>query len=206
MKLTVFGSTSTIGQPLVEQALTRGHEVTAHTRDASRVTASHPSLRVVTGDVTDPDDCRQALQDADAVVVTLGAGRKGVVREAGTRAVADAMATSGVRRLVVQSTLGTGSSRANLTLWWRVAMFGALLREAYADHVRQEAVVRASALDWTIVRPGAFTDDPQPGVRVGFGPEARGLRLKVARADVAAFLLDVAASGTHLRQAVSLSA
>lgn len=206
MNITVFGATSTIGRHVVDQALAQGHHVTAHTRDAARVASSHPSLTVVTGDVADPAQCLPALERADAVVVTLGAGRKGVVREAGTRAVAEAMTAAGVRRLVVQSTLGTGSSRGNLTFWWRRVMFGALLRQAYLDHVRQEQVVRGTALDWTIVRPSAFTDHPQAGIRSGFGPDARGLRLKVGRPDVASFLLDVATSGTHVRQAVSLSA
>jgi len=70
----------------------------------------------------------------------------------------EAMREAGVRRLVCQSTLGVGSSGQHLTFWWRYVMFGALLRRAFADHVAQEAVVEASGLDWTIVRPSAFTD------------------------------------------------
>lgn len=206
MHLTVFGATSSTGAPLVEQALARGHHVTAHTRDAARVALSHPHLRVVAGDVTDPDDCRRALEGADVAVVTLGAGRKGVVREAGTRAVATALQATGVRRLVVQSTIGTGESREHLTFYWRRLMFGALLRQAYLDHVRQEELVQRTDLDWTIVRPSAFTDADQPGVRHGFGTDATGLSLRIGRAQVADFLLEVATTGAYARRAVSLSA
>lgn len=206
MHLTVFGATSTTGRPLVQQALDAGHTVTAVTRDARRVPLRHDRLRVVEGDVTDPAACLPAVTGADAVVITLGAGRRGVVREAGTRAVVAAMGRAGVRRLVCQSTIGVGSSRANLNFWWRHVMFGALLRTAYADHVRQEEVVRASDLDWTIVRPSAFTDQAVPGVRHGFDSNARDLRLKVARSDVAAFLLAQAGEAPSVRDAVSLSA
>ena len=119
------------------------------------------------------------------------------------------MQEAGVRRLVCQSTLGVGSSGEHLTFWWRYVMFGALLRKAFADHVAQEAVVEGSGLDWTIVRPSAFTDAPAGSlgpVRHGFDRSARGLRLKVRRADVAAFVLAQAEDPTFVHQAVSLSA
>lgn len=205
MNITIFGATGTIGSLVVEQALADGHDVTAFTRDAARVTAQHDRLEVVEGDVTDPAACLPAVKDADGVVVALGAGRKGEVREAGTRAVIVAMEQAGAGRLVCQSTLGVGSSRSNLDLWWKYVMFGALLRPAYADHVRQERVVEESDLDWTIVRPSAFADQSPGPVRHGFGGSENGLRLKIARADVAAFLLAQVEDRTYLRRAVSVS-
>lgn len=205
MNITIFGATGTIGRLVVEQALAMGHGVTAFTRDAARVTIEHGQLQIVEGDVTNPAACLPAVKDADAVVVTLGAGRKGEVREAGTRAVVEAMSQAGGGRLVCQSTIGVGSSRPNLNLWWKYVMFGALLRPAYADHVRQEQVVAKSDLDWTIVRPSAFADRSPGPIRHGFTGSQSGLRLKIARADVAAFLLTQVADQTYLRRAVSLS-
>ncbi len=205
MNITVFGATGSIGRLVVEQALAAGHDVTAFTREAARVTTAHDRLQVVEGDVTDPDACLPAVKGADAVVVALGAGRKGVVREAGTRSVVEAMRQAGVRRLVCQSTLGVGSSRANLDLMWKYVMFGALLRSAYADHVRQEAVVEASDLDWTTVRPSAFVDESPAPVRHGFDGSQRGLTLKIGRDDVAAFVLAQVDDLTYLRRAVSVS-
>ncbi|MGJ9422334.1 NAD(P)-dependent oxidoreductase [Aeromicrobium sp. CF3.5] len=205
MNITIFGATGTIGRLVVEQALAAGHDVKAFTRDAARVSAAHDRLQVVEGDVTDPAACLPAVKDADAVVVALGAGRKGEVREAGTRAVVAALEQAGGGRLVCQSTLGVGSSRANLNLLWKYVMFGALLRPAYADHVRQERVVEESNLDWTIVRPSAFADQSPGPVRHGFGGSESGLRLKISRTDVAAFLLVQVQDQTYLRRAVSVS-
>ncbi len=209
MNITVFGATGSIGRLVVEQALAAGHHVTAVTRDAARMTLRHERLSVAEADATDATACVPVVKDADAVVVALGAGRHGQVREAGTRAVVEAMREAGVGRLVCQSTLGVGSSEVHLTFWWRYVMFGALLRRAYADHVAQEAVVESSGLDWTIVRPSAFTDAPAGSlgpVRHGFDSSARGLQLKTRRADVAAFVLEQAEDRTYLHQAVSLSA
>ena len=195
MNITVFGATGSIGRLVVEQALAAGHDVTAVTRDAARLTLRHDRLSVVEADPTDPAACVPAVKDADAVVVALGAGRHGGVREAGTRAVVEAMQEAGVRRLVCQSTLGVGSSRGHLTLWWRYVMFGALLRPAFADHVApggggagqrarldDRAAVRVHRRACRIARPGAArvrrrrpraaAQDPprrRRGVRAGAG-------------------------------------
>jgi putative NADH-flavin reductase len=115
------------------------------------------------------------------------------------------MQDTGVRRLIVQSTIGVGDSRANLNFFWKRVMFGLLIRRAYADHIEQEAVVRASGLDWTIVRPGAFTDGPRSGsYRRGFGPAER-TSLKVSRADIAEFVVQQLSDDTWLRQAPALA-
>jgi hypothetical protein len=115
------------------------------------------------------------------------------------------MKEAGVGRLVCQSVLGVGSSRPNLNFLWKYVMFGALLRPAYADHVRQERVVEESDLDWTIVRPSAFADQSPGPVRHGFGGSESGLRLKIGRADIAEFLLAQVEDQTYLRRAVSIS-
>lgn len=206
MQITIFGATSTTGRLTVQRALAAGHHVTAFTREADKVTEQHDQLRVLEGDVTDPASCAGALTGADAVIITLGNGRHGLIREAGTRAVVEAMHEVGVRRLICQSTLGAGASRANLNLFWRYLMFGALLRQAYADHAAQEEVVTSSGLDWTIVRPSAFTDQDVAGLRHGFDGAERGLRFKVSRGQVADFLLEQLDSGEYRHRQVSLSA
>ncbi|WP_029893239.1 NAD(P)-dependent oxidoreductase [Nocardia brasiliensis] len=206
MKIAVFGATSTVGRLVVEQALAEGHQVTAFTRSAAGLTQRHERLDIVEGDVLDSNSVQRAVAGQDAVLVSLGAGRKGVIRAEGTRAVIEAMNRTGVKRLIVQSTLGVGDSKANLNFLWKYVMFGLLLRQAFADHVQQEAYVRASDLDWTIVRPSAFTDGPRTGgFRHGFPAGERGLSLKIARADIADFMLEQLTDTTYLRQAPGIS-
>ncbi|MFC8526550.1 NAD(P)-dependent oxidoreductase [Nocardia sp. NPDC057227] len=207
MRIAVFGATGTVGRLVVEQGLERDHEITAFTRNAAGVGAAHPNLRVVTGDVLDVAAAQRAVDGQDAVIVALGNGRKGVVRAEGTRTVMAAMRRTGVERLVCQTTLGAGDSRANLDFLWKYVMFGLLLRPAYADHQLQERYVReATDLRWTLVRPSAFTDGPATGAfQRGFGAEAPGLALKISRADIAGFLLDQVTDETYLNRAVGIS-
>lgn len=206
MKIAVFGATGSVGRLVVEQALEQGHEVTAFTRNAAGVTQRHERLRVVEGDVFDTHQAEKAVAGQDAVVIALGDGRKGKVRFGGTKAVVDAMHRTGVQRLICQSTLGVGDSRDNLNFLWKHVLFGMLLRRAYNDHVQQEAYVRSSGLDWTIVRPSAFTGGPRTGsYRRAFPGSERGLTLKIARADIAEFLLEQLTDSTYLHQAPGIS-
>ncbi|MGW5376261.1 NAD(P)-dependent oxidoreductase [Nocardia sp. NPDC003999] len=206
MRIAVFGATGTVGRLVVERALREGHEVTAFTRSAASVTQRHERLRVMEGDVLDTDSVQRAVEGQEAVLISLGNGRKGVVRAGGTKAIIDAMRRTGVKRLICQTTLGVGDSKGNLNFLWKYVMFGLLLRPAYADHVEQEEYVLASDLDWTIVRPSAFTDGPATGgYRRGFRADEPGLTLKISRADIADFMIEQLTDTTYLRQAPGIS-
>lgn len=208
MKVIVFGATGSVGRLAVEELLKAGHEVTAFARSPEKLNLQEPKLRRVSGDALDAGDVSRAVAGHDAVVITLGAGmsRKSVIRSQGTLNVINAMQEHGVRRLIAQSTLGAHESWPNLNFWWKRIMFGALLRPVFKDHELQESLVRASGLDWTIVRPGAFTDGPATGAfKEDFPPSERGLKLKISRADIAAFLTRQVADAAYLGRAVAIS-
>jgi putative NADH-flavin reductase len=206
MKIVVFGATGTVGRELVTQGLEKGHAVTAFTRDPSKLAISHANLEIVEGDVSDSTAVDRAVESQDAVLVALGAGSKGQIRTVGTRSVIQSMQKSGTRRLVCLSSLGVGDSRGNLNFIWKHIMFGMLLRAAYADHVSQEEHVMQSGLDWTIVRPAAFTDGERTGdYRHGFPATEKGLKLKVSRADVADFMLVQLADDSYVHKTPGVS-
>jgi putative NADH-flavin reductase len=199
MKILIFGATGTVGRELVTQGLEMGHTVTAFARDPSKLAISHANLEIIEGGVMDSAVVDPAVAGHDAVLVALGAGSKGQVRSTGTRNIIQAMQKSGTRRLVCLSTLGVGDSRGNLNFLWKYIMFGMLLRAAYADHVTQENEVIRSGLDWTIVRPSAYTDGERTGnYRHGFSANEKGLKLKISRADVADFVLTQLADDSYI--------
>lgn len=207
MKLLIVGSTGTIGRQLVAQALNQGHLVTAFARDPAKLDpAKHPNLRVFRGDVLDPAAVEKAVTGQEAVLCALGAGSKGHVRATGTQNIVWAMEQAGIKRLVCQTSLGVGDSRGNLDFFWKYIMFGLLLRAAFADHEKQEAYVRQSGLDWVLVRPAAFTNGKRTGqYRHGFSGTDKTLKLKIARPDVADFMLKQLTDDTYLRQTPGLS-
>lgn len=207
MKIVIFGATGTIGRVLVAQALSAGHAVTAFTRTGKFDGEQHDNLSVFRGDVLDEKPVAKAIEGQDAVMCTLGAGRNGIVRSKGTENILKGMKAHGVNRFICQTTLGAGDSAGNLNFFWKNIMFGMLLRPAMADHNLQEISVRESDVDWTIVRPAAFTDGPLTGnYQHGFpGNSPKGLALKISRADVAHFMLEQLKSDAYLNQTASLS-
>ncbi len=208
MKVIVFGATGSIGKLAVEKMLAEGHEVTAFARTPGKIGITHPRLTLHPGDAGSETDVADAIAGQDAAVITLGAGasRKNRIRSTGTMNVILGMQKHGVDRLICQSTLGAHESRGNLNLLWKYVMFGLLLRPVLRDHELQESLVRASGLNWTIVRPGAFTDGPATGTyRENFPPTDRSLSLKIARADIAAFLSRQLCDLSHMHRAVGIS-
>jgi uncharacterized protein YbjT (DUF2867 family) len=206
MNILIVGATGSVGRELVKQALAEGHMVTALVRDPSKLQLDHPGLRLAVGNALIPASIEQAMPGQDAVLCALGAGGKGGVRAAGTRILIEVMRKCGVRRLICLSSLGVAESRANLNFFWRYIMFGLLLRRAYNDHMAQERIIRNSDLDWTIIRPGAYTDGDSTGeYRHGFPATSRDLKLKIARADVAEFMLNQLGNNSYLRMAPGIS-
>jgi len=205
-KVVIFGATGGVGRELVKQALEQRHTVTAFVRDPVKVTMNHTNLKLAQGDVLDATAVERAVTGQDSVFCVLGAGMKGTVRAEGTRHIVQAMEKTGVRRLICQSTLGVGDSRNNLNAYWKYVMFGMLLRRAYADHVAQEKIVRQSQLEWTIIRPAAFTDGEHTGqYQHGFASSDKSISLTIARADVADFLLKQLADTRYLYQTPGVS-
>ena len=206
MKVLIFGATGTVGRELVAQGLEKGHIVVAFVRDPSKLAISHTNLEIIEGDVMDSATVDRAVAGHDAVLIALGAGSKGQVRSTGTRNIIQAMQKSGIRRLVCLSTLGVGDSHGNLNFFWKYIMFGMLLRAAFADHVSQEDQVIRSGLDWTIVRPAAYTDGERTGnYRHGFPATEKGLKLKISRADVADFVLAQLTDDSYIRMTPGVS-
>ena len=202
MKITIIGGSKGTGARLATAASAACHEVTAVSR--SGVPAA--GARAIAADATNASAVREAISGADAVVVTVG-GVKGSHhhRATVTRAVIEAMTASGVRRLVVQSSLGAGDSGSLMPAPLRVVM-KLLLAAPLADHNEQEEAVRASTLDWTIVRPTGLTDKPaQRSWRALHVGDDGYLGGSIPRDDLAACILQLLDDDASIGTAVGVS-
>ncbi len=206
MKLLLFGATGTAGQHIMEQALGRGHHVTAFTRDARKIKKYHPLLSIAEGDVLDYDSVCHAMNGPEAVLCAIGAGRKGHVRASGTFNILKAMEHRNIDRLICQTTLGCGESWKNLNFFWKRIMFGWYLRDTFTDHQNQEKHIVGSNCNWTIIRPAAFTNGGLTRqFRSGFSTADTSLKLSISRADLAYFMLQQLDSRENLRKKVGIS-
>ncbi len=157
------------------------------------------------GDALNPDGVEAAVRGQDAVVCALGGGpvRHTTLRSEGTRHIIRAMKTQEVKRLVVVTSLGTNESWGQLKTVGKV-FFRLFLNDVIKDHGKQEDRVRESGLAWTIVRPSRLTDDPRTGAYTAstdLGVKAG----RIARADVADFIMNCLAHESYFGEAVAVT-
>ncbi|CRZ14031.1 NAD(P)-dependent oxidoreductase [Mycolicibacterium neworleansense] len=195
MKVTLLGAGGPTGRLLLDKLLSDGHDVTALVRRPPGFPASAPRLRVLHGDATTPADVCAAVADADAVVSVLGTGfsRQPIhLYSASAQAICSALAQAGIRRLIVTSSAALSDWTDPGWNWGeRVVgrrILGYLGRTLYADMAGMEAIVSASSLDWTIMRPlGLATMDAPTTYRIA---EDHIPGRQTARRDLAAAIAD----------------
>ncbi len=208
MKLTIFGATGRTGIPLVQQALAANHTVCAFVRTPGKLPITHDQLTIVQGDATDPTAVEQAIIGADAVLSALGhtQGTPKEMQTVATRNIVAAMQRHGVRRLVSLTGAGVAAPQDQPGLINHLISFA--LKTFAADVLRDAQghaeVIRNSDLDWVIVRGPMLTEGPHTGqYRVGWVGVNTGTR--IARANVADFMLKQVTDTTYLRQAPMIS-
>ena len=198
MKVAIFGASGQTGLFLVERALLQNHEVAAFVRTPETFPLRHEQLRVLTGDVRSREAVAQAIEGADAVICAVGELLKSSrVGSQATENIIAAMKQHGVKRLVTVTGPGAGDRKK------RMGGLARLILKLFVnldDKERQEELIRASGLDWIIVRPSLLTNDPHTGAyRVG--PDVtHGIATKLARSDLAEFMLNQLTDDTYVHQ------
>jgi putative NADH-flavin reductase len=209
MRITVIGATGGIGTEVTGQALAAGHEVVAPVRNPARIALAEPALTVLPADVLNPEQLLPAVEGADAVVSALGprSGDHDEVLTPGVRSAMTAMAKAGVRRLVIVSADGAYIDKGDdaLARLMLKPIVKRVFREHYRDVEQMETLVRASDLDWTIVRPTRLVDRPYTGRYRTAVDVSVGRAFSIARADVAHAILTALGDPGTVRHMLSIA-
>src|SRR5437899_12994364 len=200
MKLFVIGATCGTGREIVQQALARGHHVTAFVRSPETVTFRHERLSVLKGNVTDENQLAEAVQNHDAVLSALGPRevfKPSSLLHDSALATTHAMQRSGVKRLVILSAAAHFPGIPN-------RIVSLILRNHMRYSLAMEEVLQNGGLDWTIGRPPRLTEQDYTTYRSreGAGPK---MGFTVARKVVAAFLLDAIEQKKHFHKIVGIA-
>ena len=138
--------------------------VTAVARRPSAVAIQHERLEVIQGDVLEPATIAQPITGQEVVVSAFGAAARAptTLYSEGAANIIRAMQTANVRRLIGLSANGLEPGPI-LQRWFAKPLLWRAFRHTYTDLVRMEAVIKASGLDWTILRPPRLTNGPRTG-------------------------------------------
>src|SRR3954469_23249573 len=180
MDVVIAGGHGKIGLLLGRLLAEDGHRVRGIIRKAEQA----PDLEAIgveplVFDLEHDDGLAAAIEGAEAAVFAAGAGpgsgaeRKFTMDRDGAIKLIDACKEVGGRRYVMISSMGADA--------------GATGDDGFSAYLRAKGeadeALRASGLDYTILRPGRLTNDPGTGL-VALGPELRSG--SIPRADVAA--------------------
>jgi uncharacterized protein YbjT (DUF2867 family) len=135
MKIFLAGASGFVGERVLKDLLFAGHEVTAlvHSqRSLEEIVTSNPNVKVFIGDVTSAEEMLRAIPGGTQAVIYL----PGLLRAAASNV--------GARRWIQMSALGARPKAA---------------APYYRTKWEAEELVRASGLDWTILRPSLIFDD-----------------------------------------------
>ena len=208
MRVVIVGATGKTGHRLLAQAMSAGYEVRAFVRDVSRLPLRHERLQTVEGDVLDATSIERAVSGTDAVLSALGRTKTSTddAQTVGVENIVGAMKKNSVSRLISLTGAGVRDEKDRPKLVDKV--FRLLLKflqpAVLRDAERHAEVIKASGLDWVIVRAPRLTEGPRTGnYRVGYVGKNSGT--KISRADVADFMLWQLADDQHLHQQPMIS-
>jgi uncharacterized protein YbjT (DUF2867 family) len=186
MKVAIAGGHGKIGRLLEKLLIDRGDEALGlirnpdHAADLRELGAEAVLCDL---EAAEPSEVAETIAGSDAVVFAAGAGpgsgveRKRTMDYGGAVKLIEAAKADGISRYLIVSSMGAADPPAE----------GG---DSFAEYLRAKAdadrALKASGLDYTIVRPGRLSDDPPTG-RVSVAPCLE--RGEISRGDVAAVLL-----------------
>ena len=166
MNIALFGASGNIGRRIAQEALARGHELTAIVRDAGQLNLAHPKLKSVKGDILDAAEVALTTAGHDAVISAYGPGPDGnpqSIAEA-ARSLLAGVQRAGVKRLIVVGGAGSLEATPGVALM-DTPEFPAASKPTALAHADALAILQGNIdVDWTFVSPA---ESMMPGERTG---------------------------------------
>ncbi|MEM7645143.1 MAG: NAD(P)H-binding protein [Pseudomonadota bacterium] len=204
-RIAVLGATGSVGRLIVDRLLALRLAVTAQTRLAARLADVAGKVNVTAFDPVRADGYGRFLVGADAVIFALGTRtlRATTLFSDATRHLLAAMGEAGVFRLVAVTGVGAGKTRGHGGLMYNHLIFPFFTARMYADKDRQERLIAASDLDWTILRPAPFRETvPETEMAVVTQVPADLQLRAITRDEVADMAVRCLTDGLYSRQKV----
>lgn len=207
MKLLILGATGATGLQVVTQAIERGHTVTAFVRNPGPLENFGGRLSVIRGNLLDSTELGRVLAGQEAVLSAFGP-RLPISKEDADLlqrfavTLTTGMRQAGVRRVVVESTafLFKDAIMPPAHFFGRL-FFPGVVRDAG----EMEKIFEESGLDWTLIRPSQLTDKPGTGKYRVLESHLPPFGFKIARADVADFMIKASENHASIQKIIGLA-
>ena len=193
----------------MRQALHRGYSAVAYARNPGKIEIKHDALAIVQGELADTVLLDRAITGADCVISLLGPGgnTRDTALSDGVKNIIASMEKVGVKRLIQIATVSATDPQDGKDFRFKlmVALVKRVVPGGYAEIVRIGKAVRASRLDWTLVRVPLLNEKQRTkSVRVGYLGQ-KVVKSAISRADLAWFMLEQVQNDEYVRKAPVIS-
>ena len=208
MNITIIGASAGIGLETVKRGLNRNHSITTLSRSEIEI-EKKKSLNMIVGDATNKAELLNSIQNADALIVTLGTRKNMKATTLFSDFAKLIVETHREKKIAIPFIFvtGFGAGESKNYVSWLIKMFlKYLLKDAYADKTKMEEIITNSDLNWTVVRPGRLLDKQLTEKYRIENKLYKGINIGgINRADVADFLIKQAENQTELKKYIAIS-
>lgn len=213
MKILLLGGTGRTGKHVLKAALEKGYEVHCPVRKSDGI---DERAQIFEGTPSDSSILEKAIEGCDCVVGVLNISRNSDFPWSGLRTpekfLSDVMSKliplakkNDVKRMVLCSAWGVSETKKDIPGWFDWFIENSNIGVAYRDHARQEKLLEASELDWTIVRPVGLTNfGRSESVKESYNNSPKP-GLLVSRKTVAHYMVDCIRNENLIHKKVVLS-
>ena len=200
MNITIIGASAGIGLETVKRGLNRNHSITTLSRSEINIEEKQ-SLNMILGDAINKADLFKSIQNADALIVTLGTGKNMKATTLFSDFAKLILEIHNENKITIPFIFvtGFGAGESKNYVPWLVKIFlKYLLKDVYADKTKMEEMITHSDLNWTVVRPGRLLDKELTEKYRIENKLFKGINIGgINRADVADFLIKQAENQTE---------
>ena len=208
MNITIIGASAGIGLETVKIGLNRNHSITTLSRSEINIEEKQ-SLNMILGDAINKADLFKSIQNADALIITLGTGKNMKPTTLFSDFAKLILEIQNENKITIPFIFvtGFGAGESKNYVPWLVKMFlKYLLKDVYADKTKMEEMITHSDLNWTVVRPGRLLDKELTEKYRIENKLFKGINIGgINRADVADFLIKQAENQTELKKYIGIS-
>lgn len=210
MKIAIVGATGFVGANILIEAVTRGHQVLAVTRNPQKITLSE-FVKIAVVDVNDSQALAEAMRGYDTVVHAFAAPRTDSIIERiakqteGTKSIIIATKGAGIKRLIAVGGAGTAEVAPGVAL-----MDSYFFPPEYEGGARSTAVIKnllqkEYSFDWVFISPPNHLENGERTGKYRIGQDNLIIELTTGRsymsvADYAVALLDEIEKPKHHNQ------
>ena len=214
MRILLLGATGRTGKLVIEEAIRRGHKISAIARDPEKL--KDYQIDITQGTPYEFETVEKALSGCEAVINALNISRKSdnpwaalvspidLISKSATNAVT-AMNKAGIKRYIALSAIGAGSSWKTTPAILKFIVSISNLKYAFQDHGKQEEILKDSSLDYTICRAPMLSAETNTKGAVAVRERKNPPKMVLSRNSAAEFFIKIIENKENIREIVNLS-